>query len=203
MTDSIDPQAIQDLKERFDHFSDEIIEFVRAEWPTDPPTAQPVTDDTEPIGPVESKETAPDKDPWPEALFGAELTECGEKWITDLLAGRPDAVVLTGQWLQVRAADDKQFPNLLRQLGEAFYRWSPKTKAADDPLEKTLIRTLNDRARELGLRNSIEPVSPGDRFDANRHNPQPGQRGMTVDAVLGWIVMRDDRVFAKATVSVK
>lgn len=191
MTDKTDPKPIAELKERFDRFSDEFFDRLRAEWPEE-----------------RTIEAAPDgktqvADPWPVTLLGTELVEHGKKWLADLSAGRPEALALTGQWLQVRSADEKLFPNLLRSLGEAFYRWSPKTEQSDDPLEKALIRSLNDRAVKLGLRNSIESVGPGDRFDANRHNPLPGQRGMTVDAVLGWTVMRDDRVFAKATVSVK
>lgn len=194
MTDRIDPKPIQDLKERFDLFSNEFFDRLRAEWPKE-------QIDEESVQTVKKEKQTDDL--WPEALLGSELCNCSEKWIVDLLAGRNEAITLTGQWLQVRAADDKQFPNLLRQLGEAFYCWNIETKNKDNVLEKTLIRTLNDRAQKLGLRNSIESVSPGDRFDANRHNPLSGQRGMTVDTVLGWVVMRDVRVFAKATVSIK
>lgn len=198
MADISEPKPLHELHERFDRFSDEFFERLRAVWPPESvPENEPKKDEM-------SKNA---DDPWPEAIFGSELARHAEQWIVDFLTGRTEAIVLTGYWLQVKAADDKQFPNLLRPLGEAFYRWRSETKSIDDPLgvrlEEVLIQTLNDRARKLELRNSIETVGPGDRFDANRHHPLSGQRGMTVDAVLGWVIMRDERVFAKATVSVK
>ena len=65
-----------------------------------------------------------------------------------------------------------------------------------------MIAWTHAQLEEIGLKNRIEVVQAGDRYDLNRHNAK--ERGVEVDEVFGWIVLRDNgKVYSKANVSVK
>jgi hypothetical protein len=65
-----------------------------------------------------------------------------------------------------------------------------------------LIAHLTECCEAAGVSNTIELVRPGDRYDHTRHNSK--QRGVEIDGVFGWIVLRDNgKVYTKASVAVK
>jgi hypothetical protein len=160
----------------------------------------------------------PASDPWPapncdqyawqEVVLGAELcadprlADIRQRLLADILAGVAAARVLAGQLLLAQSAPLERMPEFIGQVGEAYYCWRPRELAGDDPLERALAAWLTRRAESLGLRNSIQLVRPGERFDGGRHAADG--RGVAVVAVHGWIVLRDDnKVYTKASVSVK
>jgi hypothetical protein len=69
-------------------------------------------------------------------------------------------------------------------------------------LERALAEWLMRACDRAGMANTIELVSPGERFDSLRHNaPRPG---VEVAQVMGWIVLRDNgKVYTKASVAVR
>ena len=90
----------------------------------------------------------------------------------------------------------------LRDLGEAYYRWQPRTSEAETPWERALVAWLTGRLQDMRLGNRIELVRPGERFDASRH--VASQRGVVVETVRGWVVLRGNgKVYTKASVTVK
>ncbi|MCH5373916.1 MAG: hypothetical protein JJ992_08070 [Planctomycetes bacterium] len=130
------------------------------------------------------------------------LAEHRRELLSDITAGIDSARALAGQLLLIQASAVDRIPELLRYVGEAFYRWRPRTTPNEDQLELALARWLNDLTEAAGLPNSIQLVSPGERFDNNRHVARG--RGVKVVAVHGWVVLRDNqRVYTKANVSVQ
>jgi hypothetical protein len=115
-------------------------------------------------------------------------------------ANDPAALMLLGQLLVFRFAEPDRKPALLKDAGEAFYRFHSKTQDALDPAEGALSHWLVRHCETVGLPNSIELVHPGERFDNTRHAPIE-RGGVEIAQVLGWVVLRDGgRVFAKALV---
>ena len=145
---------------------------------------------------------------WPAALLGDELSQLRsiegqrQKLLTGLLSGQDAARALVGQILVFQAARAEQIPQLLQDLGEAYYRWQPKGRPGASPLEKALAGWAERRCEAGGVTNRIELVDPGQRFDTTRHNSTT--RGVEVDAVWGWVVLRDNgKVYTKAAVGVR
>ena len=107
-----------------------------------------------------------------------------------------------GALLQFRAAAADKMPPLLKDIGEAFYRWQPKSSSRSSELEQALVQWLMRTCEQAGMANTIELVSPGERFDSLRHNA--ARPGVEITQVLGWIVLRDNgKVYTKASVAVK
>ncbi|MEK6238487.1 MAG: hypothetical protein N2C14_27530 [Planctomycetales bacterium] len=93
-------------------------------------------------------------------------------------------------------------PAVLKDFGEAFYQWKPKTADVEDVMEAAVANWLKQQSDSAGLGNTIELVRPGDRFDTGRHSPVE-RGGGTVAAIHGWIVLRDNgKVYSKALVTV-
>ncbi|MCY2987398.1 MAG: hypothetical protein NTY19_05970 [Planctomycetota bacterium] len=145
---------------------------------------------------------------WERMILGDDL--CGlpdldayrREFLAEIIAGTSAARALAGQLLLIQSALVEQIPELLRPVGEAYYRWRPRTSADDDPLEKALAQWLNRLAAAAGLPNSIHPVRFGERFDSSRH--VAAGRGNEIISIHGWVVLRDNhRVYTKANVSVK
>ena len=69
-------------------------------------------------------------------------------------------------------------------------------------MEQALVKILEQRIATVGLRNSIEVIRPGDRYDATRHiSPD---RGVEVAEVRGWAVLRDNgKPLTKASVGLR
>ena len=118
--------------------------------------------------------------------------------------GRQDAAATSfvGQLLTFRAASPERMPQLLRDVGEAYYRWEPQSGVRPAPLCEALIRWLTARSEAAGLGNTIQLVRVGDRFDAKRHNAKG--RGVEICGVGGWVVLREGgKVYTKANVEVR
>ncbi|MHB8897417.1 MAG: hypothetical protein ACYC6Y_01580 [Thermoguttaceae bacterium] len=142
---------------------------------------------------------------WMAAILGPQLAghgDAGRRLLEGILAGDSSAQGFAGQLLVFRSATPERLPQTLKDLGEAYYRWRPKTAAGNDPFEEALAGHLQRACENAGIHNSIELVHPGQRFDAARHNA--GSRGVEIVQVLGWIVLRDNgKVYTKASVEVR
>ena len=145
---------------------------------------------------------------WQEALLGGELAHNPalnvdkNKLLNGVLSGDPGACGLVGSLLLFRSAAADKMPPLLKDIGEAFYRWQPKTSNRPSELEKAVVEWLMRACDQAGMANTIELVNPGERFDSLRHSAS--RPGVEVTQVLGWIVLRDNgKVYTKASVAVK
>ena len=148
---------------------------------------------------------------WQEALLGVESRannarlqprDSQVRLLGGVLRGDPAACGLVGCLLQFRAAAADKMPPLLKDIGEAFYRWQPKSSSRSSELEKALVQWLMRTCDQAGMANTIELVGPGERFDSLRHNA--ARPGVEITQVLGWIVLRDNgKVYTKASVAVK
>ena len=145
---------------------------------------------------------------WLTAILGTELmanatleVPC-QQLLEGVLADEGPAQGLAGQLLVFRSASPERLPQLLKDLGEAYYRWQPKTAPGNNPFEEALVGFLQRTCENAGIYNSIELVHPGERFDSARHNAT--SRGVEIVQVLGWIVLRDNgKVYTKAAVEVR
>ncbi len=156
----------------------------------------------------EPAETPTSSHEWERALLGAglasqpELNEMREKFLAELLQGNDGARALAGQLLVFRSTPMERMPQLLKDVGEAYYRWRPKVRPGNALMEQALAAWVEAKCDEAGISNRIELVDPGQRFDATRHSA--AARGIEITEVLGWIVLRDNgRVYTKATVAVR
>ena len=138
----------------------------------------------------------------PELAVNRALETDRQQLITSFLAGQASGRSLVGWLLVFRSAGPGKQPLLLRDVGEAFYAWQPRTSGVAGDLETAIVAWLERLCRQAGLPHTIELVNPGERFDASRHNATAP--GVEISEVLGWIVLRDgEKVYSKATVAVK
>ena len=151
---------------------------------------------------------AAEQERWEQALLGRELVQNPDlalvrrQLLDDILAGQDAARSLAGQMMLFQSAAVDKIADLMRHVGEAYYQWRPRTTAAEEALERALASWVVKRAAATGLRNTIELVCPGDRFDSSRH--LASERGAEIVAVHGWVVLRENgKVFTKANVTVK
>ncbi len=154
--------------------------------------------------PPPQKDTPALSGDWLAAILGPQLadTDAGRRLLEGVLAGENAAQGLAGQLLVFRSATPERLPQLLKDVGEAYYRWSPKTKPGQNPFEDALAGYLQRTCESAGIYNQIEVVHPGQRFDAARHTA--ASRGVEIVEVLGWIVLRDNgKVYTKAAVEVR
>jgi len=145
---------------------------------------------------------------WEQAVLGRDMAAHPalafqrHQLLSGVLEGDAAACALAGQLLVFRSAPAERLPQLLKDLGEAYYRWQPKTRPGNSPFEESLAGWLQRTCEAAGLHNTIELVHPGERFDATRHNAT--SRGVEITEVLGWIVLRDNgKVYTKANVAVR
>lgn len=141
---------------------------------------------------------------WITAVLGLELAahDASRHLLEGVLAGDGAAQGLAGQLLVFRSAPSERLPHLLKDVGEAFYRWHSKTVPGNDAFEEALANYVQRSCENAGIYNSIELVHPGERFDAARHNA--ASRGVEIIQVFGWIVLRDNgKVYTKAAVEVR
>lgn len=145
---------------------------------------------------------------WEGLVFGPELA--GQERIAKerralirgLMDEEPDALVLAGQLMIFRGSSGDRLPVLLKDLGEAYYRWNPQSAGGADPFRDTLGGWLQRQCERGGSVMKIELVRPGDRFDNKRHNAK--DPGVEVTEVYGWVVLRDNgKVYTKANVAVQ
>jgi hypothetical protein len=160
-----------------------------------------------PPEPVEEAKPATHAE-WERAVVGPALAADPalafqrEQLIRGVLEGEGGACALAGQLLVFQSAPPERLPQLLKDVGEAFYRWQPRTSHDANPLEEALADWLQRTCENAGMNNTIELVHPGERFDSGRHTAS--SRGVEITEVRGWIVLRDNgRVYTKATVEVR
>jgi hypothetical protein len=182
--------AFRQLWQRLDDGLSEVIGYLR---PPEPDTNGP--------GPAAHGD-------WEEALLGRELAENPalifqrQQLIEGTLSGQPASCSLVGQLLVFQSSPADKMPQLLKEVGEAYYRWQPKTTPQSNAMEEILTAWLKRICDENGIGNTIELVHPGERFDSSRHNA--ATRGVEISEVRGWIVLRDNgRVYTKANVVAK
>jgi hypothetical protein len=145
---------------------------------------------------------------WPRAILGPELADnpaleaARQQLFGGVLAGEASACALVGNLMIFRSSPAERMPTLLKEIGEAYYRWQPRSTNKPSEMEKAVVASLERACAEAGIPNTIELVHPGERFDAMRHNAP--QRGVEITQVLGWVVLRDNgKVYTKASVTVK
>lgn len=145
---------------------------------------------------------------WEQAILGAALAADPalafqrQQLLSGVLEGNAGACALAGQLLVFHSSPAERLPQLLKDVGEAYYRWQPKTRPGNTPMEESLVRWLQQNCETAGLANVIELVHPGERFDSTRH--AASTRGVEITEVLGWIVLRDNgKVYTKASVVVR
>ena len=106
---------------------------------------------------------------WQEALLGGELAHNPalnvdkNQLLSGVLSGDPGACGLVGSLLLFRSAAADKMPPLLKDIGEAFYRWQPKTSNRPSELEKAMVEWLMRACDQAGMANTIELVNPGER----------------------------------------
>lgn len=162
----------------------------------------------DPVERLQSQEHGPDSADWGEILLGHELAASPEieterqSLLADARAGQQAALGLIGQLMLFRSLSADRISPLLKDIGEAYYRWDAESGDAASAFRDVLIRWLESACAAAGVPNSIELVHPGDRFDASRHNAR--ERGAEVARVSGWVVLRDNgKVYTKANVAVQ
>jgi hypothetical protein len=182
--------AIRQLAQRMDDGMAQLADYVRPKEP-----------DESAVAPVSNVE-------WQRAVLGREIAEHPalafqrQQLLDGVVEGNPGACSLAGQLLVFQSAPAEKMPQLLKEIGEAYYRWQPKTKAGANKMEEVLVDWLGKACDEAGIANTIELVHPGERFDSTRHTA--GERGVEITEVYGWIVLRDNgKVYTKASVAVK
>ncbi len=138
---------------------------------------------------------------WRVAAIGDELAgdpSCQaacDDLIREHLGGQSAATSLLGHWMTFRTVTPDRLPILMRQIGESFYAWRPRTQSGtmdDDPMESALVRAIHSRCERNGVRNKVEVLRPNARFDSSRHETDAGQGGTTVVEVRGWLVLKGD-----------
>ncbi len=161
------------------------------------------------LAPPRKVETAPASNlDWERALLGPRIAQNPnlafqrQQILRGVLDGEAATRSLAGLLLAFQSAPPERMPQLLKDIGEAFYRWQPKTHAGTNPMEESLVAWLQSVCDDAGIGNRIELVHPGERFDSTRHNAL--SRGVEVADVQGWIVLRDNgKVYTKATVTAR
>lgn len=168
-----------------------------------------LADHLRPQEPDETQATPAGNSDWQRAILGSDLVGNTtleyhrQQLLSGVLDGNPDAAALVGQLLVFRSAPTEKLPTLVKDLGEAYYRWQPKQRAGsgNNPMETALVAWITETLQDAGIPNSIELVHPGERFDSTRHTAT--SRGVEITAVRGWVVVRDNgRVYTKALVDV-
>ena len=143
---------------------------------------------------------------WERAILGPGLAENSaldfqrQQLVRGVLDADRAACTLAGQLLVFQSAAAERMPQLLKDTGEAYYRWQPKTRPGANPMEQALVAWLAAVCEKAGIGNTIELVHPGERFDSTRHTATT--RGVEITEVHGWIVLRDNgKVYTKANVA--
>jgi hypothetical protein len=143
-----------------------------------------------------------------QVMFGQDLAanqslyQDRNQLLQGLYTNDPAAMTLLGQLLIFRGATSERMPGLLKDIGEAYYRWRPQGSHGPDAFRDELTGWLQRKCEAAGVPNTIQLVRPGDRYDSKRHHSK--QRGVEVSEVRGWVVLRDNgKVYTKATVDLK
>jgi len=115
------------------------------------------------------------------------------------IAGKSRAAALVGQLMLFQASEDRR-AQMLKDIGELYYRWRPDANNDPDGLRAVLVEQLMRRCDEAGNGMKIDLVRPGDRFDSTCHNA--ADKGAEITAVFGWVVSRENgKIYTKASVA--
>ena len=185
--------AFRQLRQRVDEGLAELAGYLR------PP--EPAESDEPAFGP-------PSGGDWERVMLGPALAENPDlmfqrqQLLRGVLDGDAAACSFAGQLLVFQSAPPEKMPALLKDIGEAYYRWEPKTTPEAGDMEQALSAWLQRACDDARIANTIELVHPGERFDSTRHTAT--DRGVEITEVYGWIVLRDNgKVYTKASVAVK
>jgi hypothetical protein len=130
-----------------------------------------------------------------------ELKDHRQQLLNGVRHDDPATVGLVGELLIFRSSTIDKMPQVVKDVGEAWYRWRPDRAGIPDPFRDALIDWLHRRMDAAGLTHRVALVHVGDRYDSKRHNTQG--RGVEVTEVFGWLVLRDNgSVYTKASVAV-
>lgn len=182
------------------------VEPIATEEPEPPPVPTPPSE-PEPADhqPGESVTISVGGGNWSQILFGDHLGidpaigSLSGSLLSDVYQGNLDAMSLMGCLLTFRSEAPDRKPRLLKDMGEAFYRWRPDDNAS---LRDALITWVHAELDSVDVGNRITLAQVGDRYDMQRHNAK--ERGVEVAQVQGWIVLRDNgKVYSKANVTVQ
>lgn len=142
---------------------------------------------------------------WSQIVFGPEgasnpaVAYLSGRLLSEVYAGDNDGQGLVGQLMDFRSANSERKLRMLKDVGEAFYRWKP---TGDERLRDALIAWVHALLEREGIPNRITIAQVGDRYDMQAHNAK--ERGVEVAEVYGWVVLRDNgKVYSKANVSVR
>ena len=166
----------------------------------EPPEAPPI-----PVVPVSS---GVDERDFARMVFGEGLVDetstlRDRQFLLDgLLSGDVAARYFAGIWMMFQASPTEKKALLLKDLGEAFYRWAATLPNGYERFEGVFIPWVQTLCEQSGLQNTLERVLVGQRFDNSRHTSP--SRGVEVVGVHGWVVLRNNgSVYAKALVDVQ
>ncbi len=137
-----------------------------------------------------------------ELWFNPDIEADRHRLIEGFLSRDPAVCALAASLLLFQSAPAERIPLLIKDLGEAYYRWQPRVSDPVMPFESALSSWVIKTSESAGVRNRIELVRPGSRFNPQLHKAL--ERGIEVTQALGWVVLREDGgVFQKASVAVK
>ena len=141
-------------------------------------------------------------------ILGADLCAIGslsvyrDELLDGFLRGDRASAGLIGAMIEFQSSTPERMPRLLQDIGEAYYRWHPKRGQGADPFERALAQNVCALCEANGIKNTIELVETGQRFDSGRHNSN--SRGVEITEVKGWVVLRDNgKVYTRAAVEVQ
>ena len=177
--------------------------------PAPQPEPQPAQQSAPIIQSVVSKVTGGiSRDQLMKIILGADLCSNGalsvyrEELLDGFLRGDRASAGLIGAMIEFQSSTPERMPRLLQDIGEAYYRWHPKRGQGADPFERALAHNVCALCEANGIKNTIELVETGQRFDSGRHNSN--SRGVEITEVKGWVVLRDNgKVYTRAAVEVQ
>ena len=138
----------------------------------------------------------------PELCENSSLSIDRDELLDGFLRGDRASAGLIGTMIEFQSSTPERMPRLLQDIGEAYYRWHPKRGQGADPFERALAHNVCAVCEANGIKNTIELVETGQRFDSGRHNSN--SRGVEITEVKGWVVLRDNgKVYTRAAVEVQ
>ena len=139
----------------------------------------------------------------PELCENNSLSIDRDELLDGFLRGDRASAGLIGTMIEFQSSTPERMPRLLQDIGEAYYRWHPKRSPGAHPFERILAHYVCSVCEANGIKNTIELVETGQRFDAGRHNSS-SSHGVEITEVKGWVVLRDNgKVYTRAAVEVQ
>ena len=224
----LDQQMVPALNRRFDALEELLKNLPAGAAPApaaasepaptpEPAQTQPEETANEPMNQVSSQQSAPQPQPMrlstdltqlDKAFFGEMALEPSIEnerhyLLQGILAHDPASCYFGGILMMFQASNPEKMVLLLKDVGEAFYRWANAIPGYNlEQFEGVLANWAQYLCESAGLPNRIELVMPGQRFDSSRHNAV--NRGATIARVHGWVVLRGNgSVYSKALVDVE